>query len=140
MSAATYHENIRSAFRAALMAALPEWEEWEWEDEVFEPTLGVPYIRERQMPVSSIRPSIGVQEHVTLCLATLFFPSGGGTRAAGPTVGKIIEAFSVPRLSLAFGGDKAMVTKVEQKGRVVEPKWVSIPIIVTTLGHTVVAV
>jgi hypothetical protein len=140
MSAGNYHENIRSAFRAALIAALPGWEEWEWEDEVYEPTLGTPYIRERQVPASSIRTSIGVQEHVTLCMATLFFPSGGGTRAASEPAGKIIEAFSVPRLSLAYGGDKALVTKAEQKGRVIEPKWVSIPIIVTTLGHTIVAV
>lgn len=139
MSAATYHENIRSAFRAALIAALPDWDQWEWEDEVFEPVIGEPYIRERQVPVSSIRPSVGVEEHTTLCMATLFFPSGGGTRGASEIVGKIIEAFP-PRLSLVFEEDKAMVTKVEQKGRVIEPKWVSIPVVVTTLGHTIVAV
>ncbi|CAB4130456.1 Protein of unknown function DUF4128 [uncultured Caudovirales phage] len=138
MSAATFHVDLRAAFRTRLatLAGLPAIA---YEGKVADPKVGTPWISESMRPISSTVMATGLGgtiSHVTMATLTLHYPSGAGTLTLETMAGLLMEHFR-PGTVLAYESAGAVVTKVERTGLIQEPDWINGTVIVTLIGHTV---
>jgi len=89
-----FFQDIRSAFRTALMgiAGLPS--EIEWEGRPFTPPATGPFMRENLVPVGTLTrgggPN-GLLQHRVMLAVNLFYPSGSGTLDAEAAAGKLLR-------------------------------------------------
>jgi hypothetical protein len=135
---ATVEADIRSAFRAALLAVpgLPEGRKWEGKP--YQPILGTPFIAETVRPVYSMVRALGRGgniEHRFLCIVNLNFPDGRGTAAIDTLAGAIREKLS-PATSFAYNGTAAYILRAETGPLIEAPDWLTKPVMITVSTYT----
>jgi hypothetical protein len=138
MSAATFHQNLRSAVRDRLqsLTGLPDVA---WEGREFTPVKGEPYVTESIIPVSSDVMATGLGgyiAHTVTANFTLHYPVNSGTVALESLAGSIMQHFR-PGTVVSYSGTAATVQQVERVGLTQEPDWLNGTVIVTMIGHTI---
>ncbi len=130
MSNATTQPDIRSASRAVVLGLGGVPTEGEWEGITYTPKLGTPWLRDGIEPVYSDPVSNGMIENLVLYTLTFFYPVDAtkGTRDIDAAVGKVLDAFKVGTW-LEYGNTRAISLKAERRRMIVEPAWLSVPII-----------
>jgi hypothetical protein len=135
---ASVEADIRSAFRAALIAipSLPEGRKWEGKP--YQPVLGVPFIAETVRPIYSMVRGLGRSgniEHRFNLIVNLNFPDGRGTAAIDTLAGEIRAALA-PATSLSYNGTAAHILRTETGPLIEAPDWLTKPVIVTVSTYT----
>lgn len=134
-----FFQDIRSAFRTALMgiAGLPS--EIEWEGRPFTPPATGPFMRENLVPVGTLTrgggPN-GLLQHRVMLAVNLFYPSGSGTLDAEAAAGKLLRAFR-PGTSIQHGSASATVQEVARQRLLQETDYLNCPVTITAIGYTV---
>lgn len=138
MSAATFHKNIRAGIRQKLLtlSGLPKVS---WEAKSFIVVKGTPFISESFRPISSVVRATGVGgtiAHTITANFVLYYPSDTGTTTIDATAGSLLQLFR-PGTSIVYESDSAVVQQAERQALMQEADWVSCPVIITMVGHTV---
>jgi hypothetical protein len=137
MSAATFHANLRAAFRQRLLTqtGLPAQA---WEGRPYQPVKGTPYVSESIRAISSVVRALGLGgtiAHTVTGNFTFHFPAGKGTNDVDSMAGSVMALFR-PGTVLAYGGDSAVVQQAERSAVIQEPDWINVTVIITAVGHT----
>ena len=135
---ATLHADMRAAFRKALrdIAGLPD--QVEWEGKAFSPAIGVPFMSEGMVPVSSEPRAIGLGgtiRHRLLGTVNLFYPSNKGTLEAELATGLVLATFR-PGTVLTYNGASGTVMKAEPRKILPDTDYLNAPVVVTILAYT----
>lgn len=138
MTVATFHPNIRAAFRQTLLTlnSLPAQA---WEGKPYQPVKGTPFVSESVRAISSQVRALGLGgtiAHTVTGNFTFHYPAGKGTTAVETVVGNVMALFR-PGTTLSYGGDSAVVQQAERTGITQEPDWINVTVIITAVGHTV---
>lgn len=137
MTVATFHANVRAAFRQKLLtqSGLPAQA---WEGKAYQPVKGTPYVSESVRAISSEVRALGLGgtiAHTVTCNLTFHYPAGRGTKDAETMVGNVMALFR-PGTTLVYGGNSAIVQQTERTAISQEPDWLSVTVIITAVGHT----
>lgn len=121
---------MRSAFRQLMLGelAMPR-AQFAFEDEAFEPKIGVPFYEELVREIDATRRAGGAggaEEHTILASVTLVYPSGGGTLPLESMAGRLKVAFKVGRY-LTYGDSAGQITKSSLGANVIEAPWTRNP-------------
>lgn len=114
----------------SMSVCLPESRHWE--GFAFQPVLGVPFVDENFLIVSSNVASLGgggMQRHVMSAVAKLNYPQKIGTRAIELMAGRLCKVFE-PGVSLSRDGDVGSVIRTGRSRLRHDPDWVSCDIVV----------
>ena len=131
--------NTRAALRQRLLTVPDLPVGIAWENEGFDPTTGVPWLRETLLPVGSQVASFGgsgasdgLIRDDGLWQITVFWPAGQGTRLVDELVKAIASAFR-PGLTgvLTYGGITVHCDRVRIAPALQEPDWYAKPITVS---------
>lgn len=137
MSAATFHSNLRAAFRQKLLtqSGLPAQA---WEGRPYQPVKGTPYVSESIRAISSVVRALGLGGNIAHTVTgnfTFHYPAGKGTNDIDGMAGNVMALFR-PGTVLAYGDDGAVVQQAERGPVLQEPDWINVTVIITVVGHT----
>lgn len=137
MTVATFHPNMRSAFRQRLLtqSGIPAQA---WEGRPYTPVKGTPYVSESIRAISSVVRALGLGGTIAHTLTgnfTFHYPAGKGTADIDAMVGNVMALFR-PGTVLSYGGDGAVVQQAERTAVQQEPDWINVTVIITAVGHT----
>jgi len=135
---ANVHANVRAAVRQRLvgLAGLPA--ERAWEGLAFEPTRGTPFLAEAMRPIGSEVRGMGASgalAHTIAASLSLVYPSGQGTLAIEQAASALMDGFR-PGVTVVYGGQSAIVTKVERSPLRPEPDWIQTTVTATLIAYT----
>lgn len=138
MTVATFHSNIRAAFRQKLLT-LANVPAQAWEGRPFQPVKGTPFVSESVRAISSVVRALGLGgtiAHTVTGNFTFHYPAGKGTNDIDGMVGSTLALFR-PGTILSYGNDSATVQQAERTAVSQEPDWINVTVIITAVGHTV---
>lgn len=129
--------DIRSALRGQFetTTGLPAAAQRAWENQVFTPTLGTAWVREKFMPSSGRLTGTGTRTIMGTVQWSAFWPTGKSVKDADTLADAIVAAFNPP-LSLA---GLVHVYRSERLAALDEPNWYHIPVLVYWRVHRVTA-
>lgn len=133
----TIHENMRAAFRSALLE-IDKLPVQHWEGKQFFPIKGTPYVSETFRPISSIPRATGIGGTIAHTMTgnfILHYPANEGTVDLERMAAKIMDKF-FPGSTLSYGGEAGVVTQSERGPLLQEPDWVNCTLVVTLVAYT----
>lgn len=133
----TFFNDIRAGFRQRLLT-LSDLPQVHWEGTEYASSVGVPFITEVMVPISSVVTapgSGGVIAHNVLMTLTLHYPTKAGTNAIESMAAAIMDLFR-PGNSVSYESTVGVIHQTERAGAAQEPDWINLSVTVTVIGHT----
>lgn len=109
-----------------------------WEDEIFSPVDGQPYIAESFRPISSVVRGLGnggTQQHTVSANFVVNYPTVFGARGAELMAGAMLDLFE-PGSQLVYGSSSGTVTAAARKPLVLAADYIGVPVLITLVGYT----
>jgi hypothetical protein len=109
-----------------------------WEDVIFSPVDGQPYIAESIRPISSVVRGLGkggLQAHTVSANFVVNYPATVGARGAELMAGAMLDLFE-PGSQLVYGSSSGTVTAAERKPLLLNADFIGVPVLITLVGYT----
>lgn len=109
-----------------------------WEDVIFSPVDGQPYIAESIRPISSQVRGFGrggLQAHTVSANFNVFYPTGLGAYGVELMAGAMLDLFE-PGTQLVYGSSSGTVTAAERKALLPNADFTGVPVLITVVGYT----
>lgn len=109
-----------------------------WEDELFSPTDGKPYVSESVRNISSLTRGLGrggYQAHTVSADFVVNYPARNGARGAELMAGAMVDLFQ-PGTALVYGSSSGTVMQAQTRPLLKAPDFIGVPVSVTVTGYT----
>lgn len=109
-----------------------------WEDVLFSPIDGRPFVSESFRPISSLARGLGkggLQAHTSSANFVVNYPTSFTARGAELMAGAMLDLFE-PGTQLVYGSSSGTVTAAERKPLLPSADYIGVPVLITIVGYT----